>query len=236
MTGGASGLGKSIVHKLASLADNYIYFTYCNSLESAQEIESRFLNTKAIYCDFRDAQSITHLCNTIPDMNLDALINNAYMPLNNNYFHKLNADYFKESFSSNILPIIQVTQKAIEGFRKKKSGKIITVTTSFLINKPPLGLSAYVAEKAYLASLSKAWASENSSFNITSNCIAPSMMSTPFTTNNMDERVIENMTQSHPLKRLLTTDETSDTIWFLLQASQHVNGVTLVMNGGVDVI
>lgn len=168
-------------------------------------------------------------------MDLHALVNNAYMPFSNNYFHKLDSDYFNNSFSNNIVPIIQVTQKAIECFRKKKSGKIINVTTSFLVNKPPLGLSAYVAEKAYLASLSKAWANENASFNITSNCIAPSMMLTPFT-QSIDERVIENITQSHPLKRLLTTDETSDTIWFLLQASQHVNGVTLVVNGGVDVI
>lgn len=109
------------------------------------------------------------------------------------------------------------------------------MTTSFLINKPPLGLSAYVAEKAYLTSLSKSWANENASFNITSNCIAPSMMLTPFTSG-LDERVMENVVQAHPFKRLLTPDETADTIWLLLQAPQHINGSTLIINGGMDVI
>lgn len=188
-----------------------------------------------MFCDFRDEQSIASLCERIPSMQLDVLLNNAYTPIEQNHFHKLDSNIFKDNFCHNILPIIKITQSAILEFRKKKAGKIINVTTSFLVNKPPLGLSAYVAEKAYLTSLSKAWASENAKFNITSNCVAPSMMLTPFT-GKIDERVMETLLQAHPFKRLLTPDETADTINLLLQAPQHVNGVTLVINGGMDVI
>jgi 3-oxoacyl-[acyl-carrier protein] reductase len=195
----------------------------------------QFSNTQAIHCDFKNQKSILHLCNALAEMKLNVLVNNAYNTIENKHFHKLDARAFKDNFCDNIFPIIQITQTAIAGFRKQKSGKIINVTTSFLINKPPLGLSAYVAEKAYLASLSKSWANENAAFNITSNCVAPSMMLTPFT-KNIDERVIENILQSHPLKRLLTPDETADTIWLLLQAPQQINGVTLTINGGMDVI
>ena len=169
------------------------------------------------------------------EWDLHALINNACTPIANKHFHKIPHAEFKQNFFSNILPTIQITQEAIARFRKKKFGRIITVTTAFLVNKPPLGLSSYVAEKAYLASLCKSWAIENVNFNITSNCIAPSMMVTQFT-NHIDERIIENAIQSHPFKRLLTPEETAETIGLLLTAPCHINGATWVLNGAADVI
>ncbi len=166
---------------------------------------------------------------------MHALINNAFTPIDSNHFHKLASESFANSFLCNLMPTIKITQCAIAGFRKNKFGRIITVTTSFLLNKPPLGLSAYVAEKAYLASLCKSWAAENMSFNITSNCIAPSMMVTGFTSH-VDERVIESAAQTHPFKKLLTVEETAETVGLLLNASRHVNGATWILNGAADVI
>lgn len=194
-----------------------------------------FANTKAIKCDFANDNDVASLCEQIPDMALDALVNNAYTPIGNKHFHKTETETFKDNFLINILPLINITQAAILQFRKKKQGKIVTITTSYLVNKPPSGLSAYVAEKAYVASLTKSWANENAAFNITSNCIAPSMMVTPFL-KNTDERVIEAMTQAHPLKKLLTVEETAESVWLLMQAPSHINGATWVINGGADVI
>ena len=192
-------------------------------------------NTKALQCDFNDEESVDAICNKMPEMKLEALINNAYTPVENNHFHKLTTDVFKNNFCRNILPTIKITQQAITCFRKMKFGRIITITTSFLVNKPPVGLSTYVAEKAYLASLCKSWATENMSFNITSNCLAPSMMLTNFT-NNIDERIIENAIQAHPFKSLLLPEEMAEMIGLLLAAPRHVNGATWVVNGGADVI
>lgn len=217
------------------MRDDFIYFTYHHSKSASDEIQSTFPNTKGILCDFKDEGSIQGLCQQMLDMNLDILINNAYTSFETSHFHKLKSDQLRDNFCHNILPTIQITQQAISHFRKKKFGKIINVTTSFLINKPPVGLSSYVAEKAYIASLSKSWAAENASFNITSNCVAPAMMLTPFTSH-IDERVIDTLVQSHPLKRLLTVEETAETIHLLLKAPAHINGATWVINGGVDVI
>jgi NAD(P)-dependent dehydrogenase (short-subunit alcohol dehydrogenase family) len=192
-------------------------------------------NTMGIQCNFANQEDVQRLCTQLPDMQLDSLINNAYTPIENLHFHKTEPELFKTNFIHNILPLIQITQAAIVQFRKKKSGKIINITTSFLLNKPPFGLSGYVAEKAYLASLSKSWAHENAAYNITSNCIAPSMMQTAFL-KNTDERVIEAATAAHPLKRLLTIDETADSVCLMIKAPSHINGATWVINGGADVI
>ena len=135
-----------------------------------------------------------------------------------NYFHKLKADYFTDSFQRNVLPAIKITQTALVYFRKKKFGKIITVLSSYLINKPPIGLSEYTASKSYLLSLSKSWATENANFNISSNCISPSFMQTSLTSDT-DERVVSEMITKHPLKTLLKVEEAAEAIAFFVNAS-----------------
>ncbi|MFZ0035366.1 MAG: SDR family oxidoreductase, partial [Sedimentisphaerales bacterium] len=127
-----------------------------------------------------------------------------------------------------------ITQEAIKLFRKKKFGKIINILTSFLINKPPTGLSEYVAKKAYLLSLSKSWAVENADFNISSNCISPSFMQTELTSS-MDERIVEQLIKVHPLKRLLRPEEVAESVLFFINSPQHVNGVNLVINAAQDI-
>jgi 3-oxoacyl-[acyl-carrier protein] reductase len=168
-------------------------------------------------------------------MNLQALINNACTLITHKHFHKLTSEALNVNFKKNVLATVQITQTAITSFRQNKFGRIITITTAFLLNNPPVGLSSYVAEKAYLASLSKSWANENKNFNITANCIAPSMMLTNFTSV-MDERVIEKAVQAHPFQSLLTIEETAGAVEQMLLASRHVNGATWILNGGMDVI
>ena len=55
-------------------------------------------------------------------------------------------------------------------------------------------------------------------------------------TKDTDERILDQMLQEHPLKKLLTTDEVADAVLYLLHASQHVNGTNLIINAGVDLV
>ena len=156
VTGGASGLGESITRRLAGDSNSTVYFTYNNSKAGADKIESEFANTKSIKCDFRNVEEVNALKDKIASINLDVLINNAYHgePIKS-YFHKINVNDFLKEFNDNIIPTVIITQSALNFFRKKKSGKIITILTSFLLNRPPIGSAVYVANKAYLKELSK---------------------------------------------------------------------------------
>lgn len=234
ITGGASGLGETITKTLAANPENHVFFTYSNSQANAQKIEKEFGNTKAFKCDFKNQADVDSLIEIIKTMQIDVLINNAYhgTPIKN-YFHKIPTTDFSEEFQQNIMPTMAITQAVLTNFRKAKSGKIITVLTSFLINTPPIGASSYVACKAYLASMVKSWANENAKFNITSNSVSPSFMMTGLTSDT-DERIIEQMEQAHPLKKLLTTEEVAETIKFLVSASIQLNGVDIPINAASD--
>jgi NAD(P)-dependent dehydrogenase (short-subunit alcohol dehydrogenase family) len=236
ITGGASGLGKSITERLASKKDHEVFFTYCHSKEEAGRIEDQFQNTHSTHVDFANNEDILRLVNFMQDKDIDVLVNNAIsLGINKKHFHKIKQEDFLEGIKRNVLPVLSITQAAIEIFRKKKSGKIITILTSSLVNKPPVGYSEYTACKAYLLSMSKSWANENASFNITSNCISPAFMKTGLTSDT-DERIIDQMTTEHPLKTLLSAEETAKAVDFFVEASQQFNGINFIINAGTDVI
>lgn len=233
ITGGSSGLGAAMVKALAADSDNTVYFTYSRSEAAARAIETAYANTRALHCDFTSAASLLHMEAELPAMDLDVLVNNANGTIHKGHFYKTDPDIFLKSFEHNILSTLRITQVAIKGFRKKKFGKIINVISSYVMNKPPTGLSEYVANKAYLLSMSKSWAGENIRFNISSNSISPSFMLTGLTSDT-DERVVEQMVEAHPLGKLLTTTEVAETVVYLTKASQQINGTNIVINAGAD--
>ena len=235
ITGGSKGLGSAIVEQLSGKADNHVYFTYYQSLEQANVITKNHHNTTALYCDFNDPESVQELLVLLENLDIDVLINNATVSYEKNHFHKLGLNVFLDSFKVNILNTITITQELIKSFRKKKQGKIITILSAATINKPPAGWAEYVASKNYLRSLSKSWATENIRHNITSNCVSPSFMLTDYNSN-VDERMIEDIVKTHPLKKLLTVKEVAFTVEFLTTCSAHINGVDIVMNAGQDLV
>lgn len=232
ITGGSSGLGRSAVELLSQNKENTIWFTYVDQVNYQKfisELENKYDNFLGFEVDFCDLQSVETFCVKLRDIDLDVLINNAYVGVpRSKHFHKLEVEEFLKSFENNLLPTIKITQAAIEIFKKKKFGKIINILTEYLVGLPPMGIATYSANKAYLQQLSKVWNKEYSKFNITSNCVLPAYMQTKFA--EVDERIVEQMTQDHPLKRLLSTKEVAETIQFLVNSSQQINGINITIN------
>lgn len=232
ITGGASGLGKYIVKQL--LDDHEVFFTYCKNESSAQALAKQ-TNTKAIALDLRDENSVSALCKWIEDESPDVLINNALTGFEQKHAHKINSQIHTELFHENVASIIAITNSFIKKARKRKSGKIINVLSAYLAGKPPIGLSQYVAQKNYLLSLNKSWATENIAFNVSSNAISPSIMRTNLT-KDTDERVFEQMIDNAPLKRLIEPEEVAEVVEFLLCSTLFLNGQNIVLNQGENLI
>lgn len=235
ITGGSSGLGGATMAAFARDKSNFVYFTYANSSAIANKLEEKYSNTVAIKCNFENLEEVNSLVKRIDEMDLDILINNAFSgnPVRA-VFNKIDIKDFTNEFLVNVIPIILITQASINIFRKKRRGRIITILTSGLTNKPPLGSSSYIAVKAYIGSLVKSWATENARFNITSNSISPAFMVTDLTSD-LDERIVEQLILNHPLKKLLTVEEVAETILFISKGSSHINGVDITLNSGVDI-
>jgi NAD(P)-dependent dehydrogenase (short-subunit alcohol dehydrogenase family) len=59
-------------------------------------------------------------------------------------------------------------------------------------------------------------------------------MQTPMTADT-DERIIEQMQNEHPLKRLLNPAEVADIVAVLANASPHLNGVNIPLNAAKNI-
>lgn len=233
VTGGTGGLGRAIVELFASDRNNYVWFTYCSSEARAKEIMDNLANTSALRCDYSDSDSVNALVENIAEIDLDVLVNNAWVGKPDTVrFNKLTISDFSSAFQNNIISTVAVTQRVLEMMRKKKSGRIITVLTSAIMGVPPLGYSLYASTKACLAQLVKSWSVEYAKLGITSNAVSPDFMQTDFTADT-DERVIEQMIATHPLKSLLAPEEVANVIHFLTYASSQVNGVNIPITAGM---
>lgn len=236
VTGGASGLGEAVTKSLATHCGDWrVFFTYKKSIANAKQICDEFKNTKSIYCDFCNTQDVVNLQNMMEQLDIDVLINNAIVYRIEKQFHKIPSENLKDSFIYNVIPTIEITQKAIEIFKKKHFGKIISILTSGLLNRPPFGWSEYIANKAYIESMAKSWACEYSKFNITSNCVSPDFMQTNLTAS-IDERIQEQIKDSNPLKKHLSIEETARIVLFVVMSPQQLNGVNIPINAGKNLV
>lgn len=233
ITGGTSGLGRASIELLAKEKKNKVWYTY-KDVTKAELIDTKYDNVFGLYADFRNVASIDKLCEDLQILDLEVLVNNAYSGIpQSNHFYKTDPSEFLTAFEDNIIPTIKITKTAIKIFKKKRFGKIINILSEALVGLPPIGYAIYTANKAYIQQLSKVWNKEYSKFNISSNCISPAYMQTNFA--NVDERIVEHMTSEHPLKKLLTTQEVAETILFLINCSQQVNGVNLTINAAQNI-
>lgn len=236
ITGGTSGLGKACV-ELLQKDGHTIYFSYLPTGEDcsiAHELCGHHSNILGEPVDFTSNESISQFCAKIPSWNIDVLVNCTYVGQpQTTYFHKIPVTDFLSSFQNNIIPTIRITQTCIETMKKKRMGKIINIITEAILGLPPMGYSIYAANKAYLMELSSVWNKEYTRYNITSNCILPAYMGTPFA--KVDDRIVEQMVQEHPLKKLLTPEEVAFGVKFFIDASQQVNGVKLTINAGTKI-
>ncbi|KIA89934.1 SDR family NAD(P)-dependent oxidoreductase [Kaistella jeonii] len=222
LTGGSAGIGKEI--NLFLLREDYeVLFTYRNSEESTKEITGEFPNAKAFQIDFADPLQIDDFLKKIQDFKPNILINNFYSgTFIDTYFHKTDSDKFLTDFQTNVIPTLQITQECIRIFRKEKFGRIINILSSSL-KFPAMGTSVYNSNKAYLLQMSKHWAMENVKFGVTSNSVSPAFTVTDFH-KNMDERQMEAIVASYPLKNNLEGKDIAKFIGLCINGGPHFNG------------
>ena len=228
LTGGSAGIGKEI--NLFLLRKGYeVLFTFRKSSQSANEIISEFPLAKSYQIDFSNPDEINNFLREIQDFQPNILINNFYSgTFIDTYFHKTDPDKFLADFQTNIIPTLQTTQECIKIFRKEKFGRIINILSSSLKN-PAMGTSVYNANKAYLLQMSKSWASENVKFGITSNSVSPAFTMTDFH-KDMDERQVENILASYPLKNNLEGKDIAEFVELCLKGGSHFNGNHLFLD------
>ncbi len=232
LTGSTGGIGKEIAFQMSSLGAKII-LTGTNE-ERLKNLSNKLPNENDyIVSDLNNSQNIEDLTNQIIERGylIDILINNAGIT-KDNLFLRMKEDEWASVLNINLHSTVLLTQKIIKGMIKRKTGRILFITSIIGHSGNP-GQSNYSASKAGVAAFSKSIAAEVASRGITVNCIAPGFIKTPMTdklTDDQQDKILKNI----PISRLgLPSDVASACIYLSSDEASFVTGTTLHVNGGM---
>jgi NAD(P)-dependent dehydrogenase (short-subunit alcohol dehydrogenase family) len=166
---------------------------------------------------------------------LNALVNNAGISPKTKEGTRLNSietpmavwrDVFQVNFFAPIMLARGLFHELAEG-----KGSIVNVTSIAGGRVHPFAGTAYATSKAALAALTREMAADFGPHGIRVNAIAPGEIDTAILSPGTD-KIVEQI----PLRRLGTTPEVAETIFFLCSdASSYVTGSEIHINGGQHV-
>ena len=162
---------------------------------------------------------------------LDVLINNAGINLDSLTI-RLSEENWKKVLDINLTSTFLMCKSAIKKMIKKKSGKIINIT-SIVGHTGNFGQTNYSASKAGIVAFSKSLALEYAKKNININCVSPGFIKTEMT-DKIREDYKKMLISKIPAGDLGTGDDVSNCVAFLASdMANYINGETIHVNGGM---
>jgi 3-oxoacyl-[acyl-carrier protein] reductase len=164
---------------------------------------------------------------------VDILVNNAGLTRDNILLRLTEADW-DAVLDANLKGAFHTTRVAIKGMMKRRSGRIINVTSVVGLSGNK-GQANYAASKAGLIGFTKSVAKEYAGRGILANCIAPGYIETDMTSG-LPEAAKATLLQGIALGRLGRPEDVAGTALFLASdLASYITGQVLVVDGGLVV-
>ncbi|WP_299814512.1 3-oxoacyl-[acyl-carrier-protein] reductase [uncultured Roseibium sp.] len=235
VTGATGGIGEAIARVLhAQGASVSLSGTRAEKLEAlASDLGERAFVTPA---NLSDREAVGGLLAAAEEKmgSVDILVNNAGIT-RDNIFMRMKDEEWDQVLEVNLTSGFHLCRAAIKGMMKRRSGRIIGVTSVVGVTGNP-GQANYAAAKAGMIGMYKSLAREVASRNITVNTIAPGFIETAMT-DALNDKQKESILASVPAGRLGTSEEIASAALYLASdEAAYMTGQTLHVNGGMAMI
>lgn len=241
VTGGATGLGKSMAEALASFGSHIVIADVHLSLaeETARHISTSYdVSTLAVQVDVTQEDQVKRMMNaTIEKLGrINVLINNAGI------CQKIKAedqtlDEWKKTMDVNVNGVYLCSKYAGMEMMKSGGGSIVNIASmsGYIANTE--AQAAYNSSKAAVIMMTKCLASEWVHHNIRVNAIAPGYMKTAMTKPIFSEGgELAHVLNYVPMKRLGNPEELGGVAVLLASdASSFTTGSTYLVDGGYTI-
>jgi 3-oxoacyl-[acyl-carrier protein] reductase len=182
--------------------------------------------------DLSETEQVDEFCQQLK--NIESIDHIVYFPAPTvvpTPFRKLKACDFQLHMQVQFFALQQILSCTFPAMAQRKSGRVVTISSEYILGTPPSGLSHYVAAKQAQWGLIKSLAAEYASKNIQLNAIAPAMIDTPYL-EGLPNALLEATAKQHPLGRLATVEDIVPVIDFLLsESSGFITGTLLPVTG-----
>ncbi|PCJ60965.1 MAG: D-beta-hydroxybutyrate dehydrogenase [Planctomycetota bacterium] len=232
VTGGASGIGKSVALEFAK-NDYDVIISDINEQDGSDLAQAE--NISFYPCDLSDAKAVKELSNKCLEQftKIDILVNNA------GFQHISPIDEFPEDMWEKMIHVLLtapflLTKYFFPEMKNQKWGRIINVGSVHSQVASPYK-AAYISAKHGLVGLTKTTAIEGGPYNITANVICPAYVQTPLVDKQIqaqaktrgikEEEVIKEVFLKNSVNNeIIQPDEVSDLIFYL--ASDKAKSIT----------
>uniref|UniRef100_A0A0K8RMK9 (3R)-3-hydroxyacyl-CoA dehydrogenase n=1 Tax=Ixodes ricinus TaxID=34613 RepID=A0A0K8RMK9_IXORI len=242
VTGGASGIGRSVAMVLAR--ENVTVIVADKNMTGGNEtIEylnmlSQHLHHRAIHVDVRNSTSVEFLIQCIQmeysDMNISILVNSAGILHQITPVVNLTDDTFDDVISTNLKGTFLVTKEVVKHMLSRNVTGAAIVNIASILGKGGFpGLSAYTASKGGVIAFTKAIAVELATKGIRVNAILPGLTNTPMIQKYGNDTIRERLAKMIPMQRIAEPLEISETIVFMCSMkTSYMTGSTVDVAGG----
>lgn len=226
ITGSSRGIGAACARALSASGHDVI-INYFHSESQAQLLAAE-LGASAIKTDVSDSNQVNHMFDVIQDV--DILVCNAGISLTKLFGDTTDEEWHK-IFAVNVNGVVNCCRAALPAMIRKKSGKIITMSSIWGITGASCE-SAYSASKSAVIGLTKALAKELGPSGITVNCVAPGVIETKMN-EDLTKEALSCLKDQTPLGSIGTPEEVAALVKFLASAeSGFITGQVISPNGG----
>jgi L-fucose dehydrogenase len=236
ITGGAKGIGASIVRTVA--AEGGIPVLVDRDREAGKKTQAELPGSELIVGDLTSPE----FCRAAIDQTiqkcgrLDALVNNAGVNDKVGLDHGSPAQ-FVESLQRNLLHYYNLAHYALPHLKQSR-GSIVNISSKTAVTGQG-GTSGYVAAKGGILGLTREWAAELLGYGIRVNAILPAEVMTPLYQQWLDsfpnpDEVLKTVLAKIPLeKRMTKPEEIAAMVVFLLSPrAGHITGQHVFVDGG----
>ena len=235
VTGGARGIGKSIVEKFSKEGAKVVFALDMNE-ELLQQLEQGQNGNviRGYLLDVTDREGIKKFVEEVKEEvgRIAVLVNNAGIT-RDALLQKMTEDDWDKVININLKGVFNMTQFVSTLMLENGKGSIINIS-SIVAERGNVGQTNYAASKGGVISMTYTWAKElaRKGANIRVNAIAPGFIKTPMT-ESIPEKVMQNILSQITLKRMGEPEEVANAVLFLASdESSYITGHVLDVNGG----
>ena len=233
VSGSSRGIGKAIATSFAKEGSSVIV-TYKKNEDLAKKVASNFSDFLIVKLDVSKRESIKNAVKKIMKKynRIDILVNNAGINKPADFEDVTDRDW-DLIMTTNLKGSFMLTQEIFPIMKKQNFGRIINISSVSGQYGGPRTVH-YAVSKAGLIALGHCFARFGASYNITSNNIAPGLITTEMGNKKIETKLGKKILSNTILNRPGTTKEVADMAVFLASDdSSYITGQTFNVNGGL---
>ena len=241
VTGGGSGIGKSICAHLASEGAQVLIFDI--DLELAESVANAIKgaggNATAYACDVANHSGVEEVVSGIlATTDIDVLVNNAGIAHVGNLENTSEAD-LDRLLSVNVKGIYNMLAAVVPAMKKRQRGAILNMASV----ASSVGIAdrfAYSTTKGAVLTMTYSVAKDYVDYGIRCNCVAPGRVHTPFVDRYLEENYPDNrdemfdkLSKTQPIGRMGAPDEIAALVAYICSdEAAFVTGSNFQIDGG----